>query len=98
LALTSTEESRFGRGADPAALVGKVDKEGKWSDQDLVDFFLRLFFQDDVPSESRTRLLEYQKKAHGQAKPKHWSDKDAADQRVRTLCHLVLTLPEFQLA
>jgi len=95
LALTSTEENRLSRGADPAALVEKL---GKQSDQELVDFFLRLFYQDDVPSESRTRLLEYQKKAHGQAKPKHWTDKDAADQRVRTLCHLVLTLPEFQLA
>jgi uncharacterized protein (DUF1800 family) len=94
LALTSTEENRFGRGADPAALA---ERFGKQTDQELVDFFLRLFYQDDVPPESRTRLLDYQKKAHDQPKPKHWLDKDAAENRVRTLCHLVLTLPEFQL-
>jgi uncharacterized protein (DUF1800 family) len=94
LALTSTEDKDFGRRADPAVLVNKY---GKNSDQELVDFFLRLFYQDDIPAESRTRLLEYQKKAHTQTKPKPWSLKDA-DQPVRTLCHLVLTLPEFQLA
>ena len=94
LALTSTEDGRFGRGADPAALA---EKFGKKTDQELVDFFLRLFYQDDIPAESRTRLLDYQKKAHDQPKPKYWMDKDAAENRVRTLCHLVLTLPEFQL-
>ena len=45
----------------------------------------------------RAYLLEYQKKAHDQPKPKFWTDKDAADHRIRALCHLVLTLPEFQL-
>jgi hypothetical protein len=95
LALTSTEDGRFGRHCDPVALVKNY---GKQSDQELVDFFLQLFYQDDVPQESRTRLLDYQKKAHDQPKPKYWMDKDAADHRVRALCHLVLTLPEFQLA
>jgi len=93
LRLTSTED--FGRRADTAALA---ERFGKQTDQELVDFFLRLFYQDDVPAESRTRLLDYQKKAHDQPKPILSTDKDAADQRVRTLCHLVLTLPEFQLA
>jgi uncharacterized protein (DUF1800 family) len=95
LALTSTEDGRFGRRADPVAVA---EKYGKQSDQDLVDFFLRLFYQDDVPQESRNRLLEYQTKAHEQLIPRYWTDKDAADHRVRALCHLVLALPEFQLA
>jgi hypothetical protein len=95
LSLTSTEDGRFGRRADPAPLLEKYVKH---SDPEVVDFFIRLFYQDDVPSESRTRLLNYQKKAHAQAKPKYWTEKDAADQRIRALCHLVLTLPEFQLA
>jgi hypothetical protein len=94
LDLTSTEANRFGKGADPVALV---EKYGKKTDQELVDFFLQLFYQGDVPEESRTRLLEYQKKAHEQPKPKFGEDKDASDHRVRALCHLVLTLPEFQL-
>jgi uncharacterized protein (DUF1800 family) len=94
LALTSTEDNRFGRRADPVVLGEKYVRK---SDQELVDFFLQLFYQDDVPADSRTRLLEYQKKSHNQPKPKFWTDKDAADHRVRALCHLVLTLPEFQL-
>jgi uncharacterized protein (DUF1800 family) len=94
LALTSTEDNRFGRRADPVTLV---EKHAKKSDQELVDFFLSLFYQDDVPQESRTRLLDYQKKSHDQPKPKFWTEKDASDHRIRALCHLVLTLPEFQL-
>jgi hypothetical protein len=27
----------------------------------------------------------------------YWTEQDGADARVRTLCHLVLTQPEFQL-
>ena len=92
LALTSTEDNRR---ADPAALAENFNKHG---DQELVDFFVQLFYQDDVPQESRTRLLEYQKKSHEQPKPIYWAPKDAVDHRVRALCHLVLTLPEFQLA
>jgi uncharacterized protein (DUF1800 family) len=95
LALTSTEDGRFGRRADPAALM---EKYGRHSDQELIDFFLRLFYQEDVPNESRMGLQSYLKKNHDQTKPKYWTEKDAADQRIRTLCHLALSLPEFQLA
>jgi hypothetical protein len=94
LALTSTEDVRFGRRTDPAALAEKYKKQ---SDGELVDYFLRLFLQDDVPLEARSRLLHYQEKAHQQVAPVYWTGKDAADQRVRTLCRLVLALPEFQL-
>ncbi len=50
LALTSTEDARFGRRSDPAVLARKYNKK---SDTELVDFFLRLFLQDDVPAETR---------------------------------------------
>jgi uncharacterized protein (DUF1800 family) len=94
LALSSTEDARFGSRTDPAALARKYNKK---SDEELVDFFLRLFLQGDVPAESRTRLLNYQKKSHKRKVPVYWTAQDAADHRVRALCHLVLTLPEFQL-
>jgi uncharacterized protein (DUF1800 family) len=94
LALTSTEDARFGRRTDPAELARKC---GKKSDAEVVDFFLRLFLQGDVPAEGRARLLDYQQHAHKLQVPVYWSSQDAADHRVRTLCHLVLTLPEFQL-
>jgi len=94
LALTSTEDNRFGRRTDPAALARK---HGKKSDADVVEFFLKLFLQADVPEESRDKLLQYRDQARKQPVPVYWTEQDAADHRVRTLCHLVLTLPEFQL-
>jgi hypothetical protein len=94
LALTSTEDARFGRRTDPAALVRK---HGKKTDAEVLDFFLDLFLQGDVPAESRKKLLEYQEKSLRQSYPVYWSEDDAADHRTRVLCHLVLTLPEFQL-
>jgi uncharacterized protein (DUF1800 family) len=93
LALTSTEDVRFGRRTDPAALAKKHGKKGP----ELVDFFLGLFLQGDVPAESRARLEEYQKHSERQTYPVYWTKEDAEDHRVRSLCRLVLTLPEFQL-
>jgi uncharacterized protein (DUF1800 family) len=94
LALTSTEDQRFGRRTDPAALARK---HGKSDDADVVAFFLRLFLQDDVPAESRAKLLTYQQQAQKQSFPVYWTEEDAAHHRMRSLCHLVLALPEFQL-
>jgi uncharacterized protein (DUF1800 family) len=94
LALSSTEDIRFGTRIDPAELARRY---GKKSDTELVDFFLNLFLQGDVPAESRQRLLDYLAQAAKQKAPVYWTAQDAADQRVRALCHLVLTLPEFQL-
>jgi uncharacterized protein (DUF1800 family) len=94
LALSSTEDTRFGARTDPAALARKYAKK---ADEELVNFFLRVFLQGDVPAESRARLLDYQKRAHKRPVPVYWTAQDAADHRVRALCHLVLALPEFQL-
>jgi uncharacterized protein (DUF1800 family) len=94
LALTSTQDARFGRRTDPAVLARKYGQSG---DRDAVEFFLKLFLQDDVPAESRSRLLHYQDQAHKQAVPVYWTQEDAADHRLRSVCHLVLALPEFQL-
>jgi uncharacterized protein (DUF1800 family) len=94
LAFCSTEDPRFGTRLDPAALAAK---HGKKSDDELVTFFLNLFLQNDVPEESRTRLMDYAVSSRKAKKPVYWTERDAAEQRVRSLCHLVLTLPEFQL-
>jgi uncharacterized protein (DUF1800 family) len=94
LALTSTEDIRFGRRTDPAALVRRYQRQ---SDAEVLDFFLQLFLQGDVPDEARQKLLDYQQRSQKLNLPVYWTAADAADHRVRTLCHLVLTLPEFQL-
>jgi uncharacterized protein (DUF1800 family) len=94
LALTSTEDVRFGRRTDPAALARHYAK----GDSEVVDFFLKLFLQGDVSAEARTRLEDYRERSRRQSFPVYWTKADSDDHRVRALCHLVLTLPEFQLA
>jgi hypothetical protein len=94
LALTSTEDDRFGRHTDPAPVARRHHRH---ADTEVVDFFLRLFLQSDVPAATHERLLEYCRQTHNQTVPVYWTSADAEDQRVRALCHLVLTLPEFQL-
>ncbi len=95
LALTSTEDPRFGSRTDPAALVRRHDKK---TDDEVLDFLLTVFLQNDVPQESRDRLRDYQRQAQKQTIPVYWTEDDAADHRARALCHLVLTLPEYQLS
>jgi hypothetical protein len=94
-ALTSTEDPRFGSRADPVALARRA---GLSTDDHTLAYFLRLFLQGDVPETSRQRLNDYMARSAHQSVPVFWTDSDAADHRVRTLCYLVLTLPEFQLA
>jgi uncharacterized protein (DUF1800 family) len=94
LALTSTEDQRFGRRTDPAALA---QRHGKKSDAEVLDFFLGLFLQGDLPADSRQRLVDYLEQSRKQKYPVYWTAEDVAEQRVRSLCHLVLTLPESQL-
>src|SRR5262249_3050034 len=94
LALTSTEDLRFGRRTDPALLARKHHLQ---SDEELVDGFLRLFLQGDVPAQSRNDLLNYAAQSRKHPVPAYWTDEDASAHRVRSLCHLVLSLPEFQL-
>ncbi len=94
LALTSTSDGRFGRRLDPAVLLRRHNfGEGG----ERVDFLLRLFLQGDVPAAARERLASYAGNIEGQNYPVYWTAEDAANHRVRTLCHLVLCLPEFQL-
>jgi hypothetical protein len=95
LALTSTEDPRFGKRTDPVALARRAGQTG---DEGASEDFLRLFLQGDAPPSSRQRLRDYLGRSQGQSVPVFWTAVDAADHRVRTLCYLVLTLPEFQLA
>ncbi len=94
LALTSTDDVRFGRRCDPAATL---ERHGKRADEDAVDFLLGLFLQGDVPAETRAGLVDYLAGARKATVPPYWTPDDAANHRLRAVAHLVLTLPEFQL-
>jgi uncharacterized protein (DUF1800 family) len=94
LALTSTGDTRFGRRLDPAALLRRRDAR---TNEQQVDFLIRLFLQGDLPAASRERLLKYAANAERETYPVYWTADDAANHCSRTLCHLVLCMPEFQL-
>lgn len=94
LALTSTEDDRFQSRTDPARLAKQYDQ----ADGELpVEFFLRLFLQGDTPPATRERLAAYLAQARQQKVPVFWNQEQKAAHPIRAVCHLVLTLPEFQL-
>ncbi len=94
LAITSTQDDRFGRRTDPAALVRQ---HGKQTDAEIVAFFVRLFLQDNISDDGRASLLDYLSGARKQTYPAYWSQQDREDHRIRAVCHLLLTQAEFQL-
>lgn len=94
LALTSTEDARFGRRCDPVAILAKHLKTG---DEAAIEFFLSVFLQNDVSPDAREQLRTYARKSNATKYPPFWSAEDVANHRLRTLAHLTLTLPEFQL-
>jgi uncharacterized protein (DUF1800 family) len=94
LALTSTEDIRFGDRCDPARVLARAEVK---TDAGVVQYFLDLFLQGDVPEATREKLLDYLKKAKDVKYPVYWTADDIANHRLRAVAHLVLTLPEFQL-
>jgi uncharacterized protein (DUF1800 family) len=94
LALTSTADGRFGRRCDPVAVLKKYHAT---TDAEVVDFLLGVFHQHDVPKAARDQLLKYLDESKTAKTPAYWTSDDAAHHRLRTVTHLTLTLPEFQL-
>ncbi len=94
LALTSTEDSRFGSRCDP---VTTFAKHNRTTDDEVVDFLLSVFLQNDTPPDTRAKLLDYLKQTKSAKTPIYWTREDNANHRIRTVVHLTLTLPEFQL-
>lgn len=96
LALVSTEDGRFGNRCDPMKVVRK-NNVALDDDKALVNFLVGLFFQGDIAPASFERLLKYTETARKQKYPAFWTSEDITEHRVRSICHLVLTQPEFQL-
>ncbi len=94
LALTSTTDARFGRHLDPAALLRR---HGANADARRLTLLLDLLLQGDVPAAVRTRLTQYTADGGPRNLPVYWTADDIANHGTRTLCHLILCLPEFQL-
>lgn len=94
LALTSTEDSRFGRRCDPVAVL---ERNQIRSEESAIEFYLKLFLQSDVSADALNSLRGYINSTKQTKYPPFWSADDIAHHRLRSLAHLTLTLPEFQL-
>jgi uncharacterized protein (DUF1800 family) len=79
---------------EPADLLRRHHREG---DEAIVDFLLDLFLQGNVPVETRERLVNYLKQSGRQKLPAYWTGDERVNHPTRAVCHLVLTLPEYQL-
>jgi uncharacterized protein (DUF1800 family) len=82
---------------EPSAAYRLAEVHGKKADPDRAEFFLQLFLQGDVPEETRKRIADYARTASAQKLPSYWTQRDIEEHRVVSLCHLVMTLPEYQL-
>jgi uncharacterized protein (DUF1800 family) len=94
LALTSGDDSRFADRCDPARVLAKAKAR---SDAAIVQCFIDVFLQGDIPAATRDKLLDYLKQAKDVKYPLYWTAADIVNHRLRAVAHLVLTLPEFQL-
>jgi len=93
-ALTSGEDPQFGSRCDPVRLVRQYRQD---TEEQVLSFFLDLFLQGDIGPETRARLGEYLRQSQQFRWPAYWSEQDRRDHRIRALCYLVLSQPEFQL-
>ncbi len=94
LAMTSTEDTRFGRRCDPVPVFKKY---GITKEQDTIPFLLELFLQGDASPDAQAEIEAYVKNSQSTNYPPFWSAEDRAQHRLRALTHLTLTIPEFQL-
>ena len=81
----------------PAQALEIVRSHGLKSLQEQASFFLDLFLQGRVPAEARGRIQEYAGNVTKQKMPRFWSEEEVVEQQAISLCHLVMTLPEYQL-
>jgi uncharacterized protein (DUF1800 family) len=97
-----TRGEGLGRHTDPARLtekhqIGVNEMPFRTSDESIVEFFLNLFLQKPN-HESRTRILNFLRTERTQLRKELYSSEIIERRLARTAAHLVLTLPEFQLA
>ena len=72
---------------DPAALASRHS-----TPEALVDHFVELFLDGDLPAASRAALVDYLRDGGDLG-----ADPDAADRKIRGLAHLVMSSPHYQL-
>lgn len=97
LALSSTEDQRILNRCDPSRVV-KKHKTGAQSElAPVVTMLSELLLQDDLPATTRERLQLRMKQLREQKYARYWNAELIMEYQIRSMCHLIMTLPEFQL-
>lgn len=81
----------------PGLALHLVRTHGIKSTTDQADFFLDLFLQGRLSNDTRANVRDYAVKVAKQSVPRFWTETDAAEQQTVSICHLITTLPEYQL-
>ncbi len=71
--------------------------EGVHNAGDMVDYFINLLVDGDVPSSTRTRLIQYVSKANNGEIMETIPDEKNLELKARGLLHLIMTLPVYHL-
>ena len=75
-----------------------MSEAGAKSDTEVVAWFLDVFLQGDVPDATRDTLARLPETGQRCEVPAFLDADDVINHRSRAVAHLVLTLPEYQLA
>jgi uncharacterized protein (DUF1800 family) len=75
-----------------------MDKQGLKSAGNVVDYFLSLLLDGDVPSSTRSKLVAYVSSDVKGSPIENMPDEQTLDCKMRGLVHLIMTLPTYQLA
>ncbi len=75
-----------------------VDNQGLTSAGKLVDYFLDLLVDADVPASTRAKLVSYVSSDLSGKPVSNIPDEKTLDAKLRGLVHLIMTLPTYQLA
>src|SRR5262249_564032 len=89
--IVARQGGRFAGLTDPAALASRY---GRNSDLEVIEFFLELLVDGDVPSETRAQL---ERSMTAPAPGGLRFGGDERDARIRRLVQLILSLPEYNL-
>ena len=81
----------------PATAVALAEAHGKNADDRPGRVLPGPVPSRDVPADTRSDSSTTPQTASKQKLPSYWTAQDAAEHRVISLCHLVMTLPEYQL-
>lgn len=80
----------------PAAAFALASRYRKLDSVEMVNFFLDLFLQGDIPEEARGRITDYAKNSH--QKGIYSNETERNTQKAIGVAHLIMSLPEYQLS